>query len=1136
MMRQLLGRRRLGGWPLALGAMLLAVVLPATAYTLAGSLAPATLPALQYAVAAAYALTAVMTMLEARAALGEHDAPTPAEIDDPGALAELPSVTAIVSAYLPNERDLVAETIVHLATELAVAPGRLQIILAYNTPQDLPDVEAVLASLAELNVAFTPLRVAGSRSKAQNINAALGLVRGEVTVLLDADHRPARDAAVRALRWFGAGYDIVQGRCVIREHEQGWLARLVAVEFEQIYAVSHAGRSLAFDTAMFCGTNGWWRTSVLRQIGMNEEMLTEDIDSSVRALLAGVRTVHDRSVISTELAPPSPAAWWGQRMRWAQGWFQVTLRHQAAILRSPHLTTELKLYWTYLLGWRELFPLLSLQIFALLAADVLLAREFSWFFDPFLLVTTVLTLVAGPLAAWSTYRVALPAQRRALRGTFVLYAAGSLLYTTAKNTVAIVAIFRELVGQRGWVVTRRGAAARPAPAATAAAAALLAAAGLIAAPAPGAAAAPAERASFPLAPLMSATTLQGRAPVATATIPLPGDWRTVSGTLRLRWQASPAVTPNSTLGVRIDGALLAVRALSAGRGAIDVPVASHRVAGKRLLVEIEGQLHARVDAQCCLPDPATGAIVVLDARRSRMTLAGRRSTGEPLLAELPGTLVDALGERATPLYLALPARPTGDELRAAALAAGAVARATRTRTVPIKVLLGAPPQRLLTLDAQVVRIIGRGSPRVAVRRRADGRLIVTLNGRGAAVVRAAWALARPRAPFLPGSAAAVRTPFAPRPAPVAVRAPIAPAGLRGTGPLLVSAGFRLPEARELTTDKARLELDLGVSAPAGGRIEIALNNWPLVTRNLPRQGPGRLRVALDLVRDPVDAIDHRVALASFVPGDNFLAIRADLPAGQPVGGAGDAQPPEVRVLATSGVRYASRPRRGAATLALWPWPYATAPAMAGTTVVLPAAPDESELAWALWTVAEASRWTGAPAAPRFAVAPAALPGGDVVVLARGLRAPVELPAGAPAAPRNGLLETYASGGRRLLVAYGVRALRPLGAGYYAGRVRGAAAVVGADGTARTVVDAPRPPAFERRPLPWKVPAAILVGSVLALIGLRVRSLRRRLRDLPPPPPAPTPDPDVVTHLAEWERLVAEHGNGGQQRDDAPLRS
>ena len=1132
--------RRLGarGWLLAPATVLVAIVIPALAYALLGSVFPATLPMLQYAVASAYALTAMMTLLEARAALGSHDEPPTADVDDPLALAELPTLTAIVSAYLPNEQELVAETIVHLATELRVAPGSLQIILAYNTPEDMPDVEGVLASLAELNVAFVPLRVPASTSKSENVNAAMGWIRGEITVLLDADHRPARDAAVRALRWFDAGYDIVQGRCVIRDHDTSWLSRMIAVEFEQIYALSHAGRSLAFDTAMFCGTNGWWRTSVLRQIGMDDQMLTEDIDSSVRALLAGHRTIHDRTIISTELAPPTPKAWWGQRMRWAQGWFQVTLSHQAAIVRSPRLSGELKLYWTYLLGWRELFPVLSLQIFALLLTNVLLGRELSWFYDPYLIITTTLTLIAGPIAAMMTWRVALESHRRELRAWFFIYAATSLLYTTAKNTVAMVATVRELLGERGWIVTKRAAAPRRTPPATTTAAlALVCVAVAAASAAPDASARALETSNVRLAPLASTMTLAGRAPVATIGVPVPNDWRTAGGTLHLRWQAAPPVTPNSTLAVRVNGVVLTARALGAGRGGMDVRIPQRAVPGHRMQIELVGRLHTRIDTACCVPDAAAGAIVVLTARTTVLRLAGRRASGPPLLAQLPASLVDVAGNRAASLFVALPPRPSANDVRAAAILAGGVARASAGRSVPIVVVRGAPEQRLLGLRGNVVQILDRATTRASVRRRPDGRLIVTVAGRGDGAVRAAWALARPRPRFYPGSAARISSRLdLPSQAPVAGTARISPSAAEGTGQLVLNAGFRLPEARELTTGKAHLVLNAGFTAPAGGRIDVALNGVPLMSRDLPKQGAGQVHQSIDLVQDVVDAIDHRVALGNLAPGDNFISIRANLPAGQPVGGSGDALVPELRVLPSSFVRYESKPRAGAPRLDLWPWPHTATPAMTKTTLVLPAAPDRRELAVAIATIAEAARWTAAPVAPKVAIGPAELPAGDVVVLARGLVAPAALPPGAPLAPREGLLQTWKDGGRTLLVAYGVPALRPLAAAYHTGKVRGIAAVAGRGDRVTTLKPAAPPTSFEDKPLPWKIPAAILVAGTLLLVGLRIRKVRGRLEALPPPAPAePLDDAAVRAQLADWERLVRQE-SGGKPRDETPTRS
>ena len=442
--------RQLPGPVYVIVAYLLFLGLPTVICVVIGLSRPSILTALHYMVATAYAITSIMMMLEARVAVPRRRAGRSHET----VLDELPLTTVIVSAYLPNEQDLIADTILRLATQMHVPSWKLQIILAYNTPDDLP-IEVALESFGKLNASFLPLRVMGSRSKAENILAALPHARGEMTVLLDADHHPHPDAFERAYRWLQSGYDVVQGRCVVRNQKQNMLTRLVSVEFEQIYGISHTGRSLSVDTAIFGGTNGYWRTSVLKEIGMDTRMLTEDIDSSVRAMLAGHRIIHDRSVISTELATGTWRAWWTQRLRWAQGWFQVTLRHQVAIWRTDTLNRRTKWYWTYMLSWRELFPLLSLQIFALLLAAAVIGQPIDWIQNWYLAATTAITLVSGPVVAIATYRVALWRTKRDLRVWFLIFAVTSLFYTTLKNMVAMVAILREFRGESPWVVTTR---------------------------------------------------------------------------------------------------------------------------------------------------------------------------------------------------------------------------------------------------------------------------------------------------------------------------------------------------------------------------------------------------------------------------------------------------------------------------------------------------------------------------------------------------------------------------------------------------------------------------------------------------------------------------------------------------------
>lgn len=443
------------GTQLAIGG-LVGFVLPTLALVVLGSLVDGTTGVALYLVSLAYLATCALMLLEANLAFRRNPRPDPAPPSD----GWVPEITLLVVAYLPNETSVVGETLEHLCREVELPGEDGQVLLAYNTPHDLP-IEDELRALAEREPRLEILRIDGSTSKAENVMGALPSVRGDVVAILDTDHLLRPDAAVRAARWFDAGYDIVQGRCVVRNARENWLTRMIALEFETIYGVAHLGRSLLVDTGIFGGANGWWRTSALREIGLDHRMLTEDIDSSLRSLLAGMRIVHDRSVVSTELAPTSLSAWWRQRTRWAQGWFQVTLRHSKAMRRTPVLPRPTRAYWAMLLTWRELFPFVSLQVFAVLVADLLLGGTLRVQADPFLIFSTIVTFGSGLLVSAAAWRVATPESRAQLRGPAVLGAAVLMWpYTLLRNAVAIAAVVRELVGDRRWMVTRRSGAGR----------------------------------------------------------------------------------------------------------------------------------------------------------------------------------------------------------------------------------------------------------------------------------------------------------------------------------------------------------------------------------------------------------------------------------------------------------------------------------------------------------------------------------------------------------------------------------------------------------------------------------------------------------------------------------------------------
>lgn len=282
-------------------------------------------------------------------------------------------------------------------------------------------------------------------------------VTGDFVGVFDADHHPAPGSFKRAWRWIASGVDVVQGHCVVRNGEDGYLQRLVTSEFEAIYAVAHPGRARVHGFGIFGGSNGYWRTPVLRRTRMRGFMLTEDIDSSMRVVAEGGRIVSDPGLVSTELAPADWRGLWGQRLRWAQGWSQVSLRHLVAMLRNADLSRRQRFGLVYLLGWREVYPWISLQAFPILAYWFIRgAPPIDWFV-PVFVITTLFTTSAGVMQSWTAWRLARPELRRKRRWFGVFALSSLLFYTEYKNVMTRTAHLKEAMREHQWKVTPRTA-------------------------------------------------------------------------------------------------------------------------------------------------------------------------------------------------------------------------------------------------------------------------------------------------------------------------------------------------------------------------------------------------------------------------------------------------------------------------------------------------------------------------------------------------------------------------------------------------------------------------------------------------------------------------------------------------------
>lgn len=441
-------------WSRVLEVFLVLWVLPTVLFALVAIRWPSVLNVGYHVLAGLFVLQATMAYVSAVSALGRDRSPADGVSKR---LPPVPKTTFIVSAYLPNEVDVIEATLLNLLEKVKRPAAGIEVILAYNSSHFIEDIETRLRALALARPELILANAHGSRSKSANLNYALKLASGEIIALFDADHLVAEDCLERAWVHLATGADVVQGRCKIRNGGETRLASMVEVEFEVIYGIAHHAKTLIFRTALFGGSDAYWRAEVLKSTGFSEELLTEDIDATLRALLAGRRFVHDRGIVSRELAPTTLGNLWVQRKRWAQGWFQCSRIHQGQVLRSRFLSARAKFLWTWLLVWREIYDVSANLLFPIVAAYWIHRGAIDFPMTPFIWFALGYTMLSGPFEGVVAFLVSSPPRLTPAR--CVQFALMAFPYTLFKSLVHMSALRDEMLGQRKWELSPRATVA-----------------------------------------------------------------------------------------------------------------------------------------------------------------------------------------------------------------------------------------------------------------------------------------------------------------------------------------------------------------------------------------------------------------------------------------------------------------------------------------------------------------------------------------------------------------------------------------------------------------------------------------------------------------------------------------------------
>ena len=137
------------------------------------------------------------------------------------------------------------------------------------------------------------------------------------------------------------------------------------------------GLSLLAGSAYFGGGNAAWRRDALEALGFDSTMLTEDIDVSIRALSLGHRMQFVPWAQVGELCPATFAAFYKQRLRWAMGWEQVTVKRIVTLFNSVAIPESRKWRTSVLLVARDWAILGSLTAVSNLSMGLYFQMKFG---------------------------------------------------------------------------------------------------------------------------------------------------------------------------------------------------------------------------------------------------------------------------------------------------------------------------------------------------------------------------------------------------------------------------------------------------------------------------------------------------------------------------------------------------------------------------------------------------------------------------------------------------------------------------------------------------------------------------------------------------------------------------------------
>jgi len=255
--------------------------------------------------------------------------------------SDLPTVT--VQLPLFNEAT-VARRLIEATGRMDYPAHLLEIqVLDDSTDETVGIAAAAVQSLRARGVNAVYLRRPDRHGyKAGALDFGLGTASGELVAVFDADFIPQPSFLREVVGHFQEPQiAMVQTRWEHLNRSASLLTSVQALMLDGHHMVENRARYATGCMFNFSGTGGIWRREAIHAAGgWQHDTLTEDLDLSYRAQLAGYRFVYRGDVATPAELPEEMSAFRAQQYRWAKGTVQTARKLLGTVLRSERRLTE----------------------------------------------------------------------------------------------------------------------------------------------------------------------------------------------------------------------------------------------------------------------------------------------------------------------------------------------------------------------------------------------------------------------------------------------------------------------------------------------------------------------------------------------------------------------------------------------------------------------------------------------------------------------------------------------------------------------------------------------------------------------------------------------------------------------------